>query len=155
MVRSYNTDDAAVIWINGRLVGATTGDRKDSNWININDYLLPGQDNIAAFASYNGNSGGQWGFGIRRDDISVWGVEQGTGDDWSFAYAQQVAIHPDGTVEAWRQTPAQATPRKVVRTRTRHPGHRQHLGQRPTRRCFLESESRLDRHYRPPDLQGC
>lgn len=97
MVRTYNTDDAGAIWVNGQLVGVSSY-RNDSEWININDYLLPVQDNIVAFASYNGASGGSWAFSIRRDDVSVWGVEQGTGDDWSLAYAQQVAIHSDGTV---------------------------------------------------------
>ncbi len=99
MVRSYKTDDASAIFVNGEMVGATVYGR-DSDWININDRLTPGQDTIVAFASYNGGAGGGWGFGIRRDDVSVWGVEQTTGDDWSLAYAQQVAIHPDGTVEA-------------------------------------------------------
>ena len=98
LVRSYNTDDIGVIWVNGQLVGASTY-RNDTDWININDYLLPIDKNIVAFASYNGSSGGSWGFGLRRDDVSVWGVEQSTPNSWSLSYAQQVAILADGTIE--------------------------------------------------------
>jgi len=99
MVRSYNTDDAVVLFANGHMVGASVYGR-DSDWININDYLVPGQDTMVAFASFNGGGGGSWGFSIRRGDVSVWGVEQTTGDRWTLSYAQQVAIHADGSVEA-------------------------------------------------------
>lgn len=98
MVRSYKTDDAAAIFVNGQMVGVS-GYKHDLDWININDYLLPGQDSVVAFASFNGESGGSWGFSLRRDDVSVWGVEQTSRNQWTLSYAQQVIIHPDGKVE--------------------------------------------------------
>jgi len=97
-VRTYKTDDAAAVFVNGQMVAVSTRDR-DSDWVNINDYMLGGRDNIVAFASYNGWNPASWGFGIRRDDVSVWGVEQTGNSEWALNYAQQVVIHPDGKVE--------------------------------------------------------
>jgi hypothetical protein len=88
-----------VIFVNGQMVAASEYER-DTDWINVNDYLLPGQDTVVAFASYNGQLGGRWGFGIQRDGVAVWETEGTTDDDWSFSYAQQVVIHTDGSVEA-------------------------------------------------------
>ena len=98
-VRSYNTDDAAVVFVNGQMIGGSVH-RRDSEWIDITDHLVPGQDTVIALASFNGDHAGSWGFRVRRDDVSVWGIEQTTQDRWTLNYVQQVAIHPDGSVEA-------------------------------------------------------
>ena len=108
-VRSYDTDDAAVIFVNGQMIGGSVY-RRDSDWIDITKHLVPGLDTVIAFASFNGGGEGSWGFRVQRDDTSVWGVEQTTGDRWTLNYVQQVAIHPDGSVEAVQPDVSVRTP---------------------------------------------
>ncbi len=99
-VRAYNTKDASVIFMNGQMIWAANQNR-GSEWININDYMKPDQDNVVAFANYKGGGydGASWAFSVRRDDIAVWGIEQGGGNRNTLNYVQQVVIHSNGQVE--------------------------------------------------------
>ena len=104
-VRSYNTDDLGVIFVNDKLVGASTHYKEghdDTGWIAINDLLVPGQDTVVAFASSNdGGADRRWGFSVRRNDVALWGSEESLGGGpKTLSYAQQVAIRPDGSVKA-------------------------------------------------------
>ena len=112
-VRSYNTDDLGVIFVNGKMVGTSTYKAHDNTgWIIINDLLLPGQDTVIAFASSNdGGSERRWGFSVRRNDVALWGSEESPGSGpKTLSYVQQVAIHPDGSVEALPPDTSARTP---------------------------------------------
>jgi hypothetical protein len=76
-VRSYNTDDVAVVLVNGKLVlGSLYGNLGDSDWIKINEYLVGGDANEIVVASWNSSYDRAWGFGVRRNDTQVWGSEE-------------------------------------------------------------------------------
>jgi tetratricopeptide (TPR) repeat protein len=98
-VRSYNTDDVAAVFVNGKLVTASLGgDHADSGWVKINEYLVAGENEIAV-ASWNSSYGRSWGFGVRRNDTQVWGSEApGQNGPVGMSYVQRVRITPEGQV---------------------------------------------------------
>jgi tetratricopeptide (TPR) repeat protein len=100
-VRSYNTDDTGVVFVNGQLVAASLwGDRTDSGWIKINDYLATDQENEIVVASWNSAYDRSWGFGVRRNDTQVWGSEEpARREQVGLSYVQRLRITSDGAVE--------------------------------------------------------
>jgi hypothetical protein len=99
-VRSYNTDDIGVVFVNGQLVAASlAGDRSDSGWVKINDYLVADRENEIAVASWNSSYDRSWGFGVRHNDTQVWGSEEpGRREQVGLSYVQRLHISADGTV---------------------------------------------------------
>ncbi len=97
-VIAYRADDAAAVFANGELVGVAVPGR-NTDWIGINEYLKPDQDTVLAFAGFNRIYGSSRGFAIRRDDTIIWGYESDGGAEWTLNYAQQMVIHPDGSIE--------------------------------------------------------
>jgi hypothetical protein len=100
--RSFNTDDVSAIFVNGRIVSATTnqGNMADSGWVTIDGELNPDGENLVAFG--NGNTGGNYGFGftLRRNGAEVWTAQDGGGGErTSLQYAQRLRLAPDGSVE--------------------------------------------------------
>jgi len=100
--RAFNTDDASAIFVNGRMVAATTsqGSMTDSGWVVIDGDLNPDGENVVAFA--NGNAGGNYGFGfsLRRSGAEVWTAQDGGGGERTpLQYAQRIRLAPDGGLE--------------------------------------------------------
>lgn len=98
-LRSFKTDDAAVIFVNEELIGVSGLGRGETNWVGINKYMKSDQDTVIAFASFNGAGPSSRAFMIRRDDTIIWGFDSSGGAEWTLNYAQQLVIHPDGSIE--------------------------------------------------------
>ena len=102
-VRSYNQDGAGVVFVNGQLFHAGTC-CGESGWLNINDSLVAGNNEII-LASWNVKGNWRsWGFGVQHSDIQVWGNEWGsTAMDNrvspGMSFIQRLWITPDSKVK--------------------------------------------------------
>ncbi|MFZ4663501.1 MAG: hypothetical protein ACOYNY_41230 [Caldilineaceae bacterium] len=99
-VRAANIDDAAAILVNGEMVagGVFGNDRGQTDWIDITDHMIPGQDTQVTLISLNGISEGAWGFFVRRGETIIWGQEGEDPTEHIMQYAKTVIINADGEV---------------------------------------------------------
>jgi hypothetical protein len=70
-IHIYNVDDDAKAKVNGKLI-ATMSFGQDSGWIDINSYLLEGDNTIELTGENGPESGWAYGFDLKRDDSIIW-----------------------------------------------------------------------------------
>lgn len=102
LVRTYNTDDAGAMFINGLMVaGSMYGSYPDSYWASVNKYWRQGEDNYVSLASYDagGCCSSTWGFSLRRNGSTLWDQKQSGGAGaQGVAYQHTLRVSPAGPV---------------------------------------------------------
>ncbi|MCE7981589.1 MAG: hypothetical protein DYG89_10375 [Caldilinea sp. CFX5] len=108
-VRATNIDDASAIFVNGEMVtGGVYWDRRgQTDWVDITEHVIPGQDTRVTMVSLNGISEGAWGFFLRRGETIIWGQEAENATEHAVQYAKTIIITADGEIE---EAEAAATP---------------------------------------------
>lgn len=103
LVRTYNTDDAGAVFLNGLMVaGSRYSYYPDSNWSSVNKYWRQQEDNIVVFASYEYGvvcCNSTWGFSLRHDTSTLWN-QQGSGYalPQGIAYRHTLRVSQSGEV---------------------------------------------------------
>lgn len=107
-VRSYNTDDAGGVFVNGLMVaGSMYKYYPDSGWQCINPFLRPETGDVLSFASWDAGvcCGSTWGFDIKREDRILWS-ETGSGSTTEgIRFAEIVEMTANGEFVSKTQDP--------------------------------------------------
>ncbi len=100
-VRAANIDDAAAILVNGEMVagGIYWDGPGQTDWVDITEHVIPGQDTQITLISLNGIDIGTWEFFIRRGETIIWGQEDENSTEHIMQYAKTIIINADGEVE--------------------------------------------------------
>jgi hypothetical protein len=111
-VRIYNQEEVGVIFVNGELFHIEAGEEKDSGWLNINDLLMTGNNEIILASWNNTSTLGSWGFGIQHNGTQVWENERRIEKRDGMSFVQRLWITPDGDVKPASSLEAASTPPK-------------------------------------------
>lgn len=107
-VRSYNTDDAGGVFLNGWMVaGSMYSYYPDSGLIPVNKYWNTRGDNFVSFASWDVGvcCGSWWGFELKKNGTTLWNTEGGGPTGKQIAYAHVLKISEDGALRNFVQSP--------------------------------------------------
>lgn len=108
LVRTYNTDDAGAVFLNGLMVaGSRYSSYPDSNWSFINKYWRQEEDNFVAFASYDLGvcCNSTWGFSLRRNTTTLWNQQSSGSTSQGIAYRHTLRVSQSGEVSDFVQPP--------------------------------------------------
>ncbi len=104
-MRSYQTDDASAMFVNGLMVVASRYSFPDTGWLDENRYWKQGIDNYLSMASFDlgGCCNSSWGFQLRRNESTMMN-EAGSGNtQLGLVFTKIVQVSSDGTVMEYQQ----------------------------------------------------
>jgi hypothetical protein len=106
-VRSYNTDDAGAVFINGEMVtGSRYSSYPDTGLVAINKYWKQVEDNYVSFASWDYGicCNSTWGFSLKRNVELLWNFQASGSTKLGIVYRKILRVTPSGQVIEYEQT---------------------------------------------------
>ena len=102
-MRSYRTDDAGAMFVNGLMVVGSRYSFSDTGWMDVNRYWKQDADNYLSMASFNSGGGSTWGFQLRRNENTLFDQVGNGAATVGMTFSKIVLVDSEGTVTDYQQ----------------------------------------------------
>jgi hypothetical protein len=102
-MRSYRTDDAGAMFVNGLMVVGSRYSFSDTGWMDVNRYWKQGTDNYLSMASFNSGGGSTWGFQLRRNESTLKSWVGDGATTVGLTFTKIVLVDSEGTYTDYQQ----------------------------------------------------